>query len=102
MTISNIDEEDVNWFLKDDEIKKEGIFMIEHSKGTLRSKEKLEFKVSFNPYTVGEYHHKLPLFITSSKVKEPLKYVDVILKGTSSLPMLYFNKREVIMPVVPL
>jgi hypothetical protein len=26
----------------------------------------------------------------------------VILKGTASLPMIYFNKREVIMPVVPL
>lgn len=53
VTISNIDEEDVNWHLKDDEIKKEGIFNIEVTKGTLKSKEKLEFKVSFNPYTVG-------------------------------------------------
>jgi hypothetical protein len=41
VTISNIDEEDVNWFLKDDEIKKEGIFQIEFNKGTLKSKEKL-------------------------------------------------------------
>lgn len=39
--ISNIDEEDVNWFLKDDEIKKEGIFQIEQTKGKLKSKEKL-------------------------------------------------------------
>ena len=53
VTISNIDEEDVNWHLKDDEIKKDGIFNIEVTKGTLKSKEKLEFKVSFNPYTVG-------------------------------------------------
>lgn len=51
---------------------------------------------------MGEYNHKLPLFITSKKVKDPLKYVDVVLKGTASLPMIYFNKREVIMPVVPL
>ena len=93
VTISNIDEEDVNWHLKDEEIKKDGIFQIDVIKGTLKSKEKLEFKVSFNPYTVGDYHHKLPLYITSSKLKEPLKYVDVILKGTASLPMLYFNKR---------
>ena len=75
---------------------------LHYIEGKLKSKEKLEFKVSFNPYTVGEYNYKLPLYITSKKVKEPLKYVDVILKGTASLPMLYFNKREVIMPVVPL
>lgn len=31
-----------------------------------------------------------------------MKYVDVIFKGTASLPNLFFNKREVIMPVVPL
>lgn len=93
VTISNIDEEDVNWHLRDDEIKKEGIYQIDVTKGTLKSKEKLEFRVSFNPYTVGEYNHKLPLYITSSKLKEPLKYVDVLLKGTASLPMLYFNKR---------
>jgi len=78
------------------------VFQIEVTKGVLKSKEKLEFKVSFNPYTVGDYSYKLPLYITSSKVKEQLKYVDVVLKGVSCLPMLYFNKREVIMPVVPL
>ena len=38
VTISNIDEEDVNWHLKDDEIKKDGIFNIEVTKGTLKSK----------------------------------------------------------------
>ena len=53
VTISNIDEEDVNWHLQDDDIKKEGIYQIDVTKGTLKSKEKLEFRVSFNPYTVG-------------------------------------------------
>jgi hypothetical protein len=51
---------------------------------------------------VGQYNHRLPLFIKSAKLKEPLKYVDIVLIGTSSLPMLYFNKREIMMPVVPL
>jgi hypothetical protein len=67
--ISNIDEEEVEWQLKDDEIKKEGIFQVDVTGGTLKSKEKLEFKVSFNPFAVGEYEHKLPLFIKSKKVK---------------------------------
>ena len=44
----------------------------------------------------------MPLYITNPKLIEPIKYVDVIFKGVSSLPNLYFNKREVIMPVVPL
>ena len=30
-----------------------------------------------------------------------MKYVDVFFKGTASLPNLFFNKREVILPVVP-
>ena len=69
VTISNIDEEDVNWTLNDDQIKKDGIFQIEVTKGILKSKDKLVFKVNFNPYTVGQYNHKLPLYITSNKVK---------------------------------
>ena len=44
----------------------------------------------------------MPLFITNKTLTEPSKYVDVIFRGTSSLPNLYFNKRQVIMPVVPL
>jgi len=42
------------------------------------------------------------LFIHSKKITQHLKYVDVVLKGTASLPNIFFNKREVIMPVVPL
>lgn len=44
----------------------------------------------------------MPLFIRNKTLPEPIKYVDVVFKGTSSLPNLFFNKREVIMPVVPL
>lgn len=44
----------------------------------------------------------MPLYIKNKTLPEPLKYVDVIFKGTASLPNLFFNKREVIMPVVPL
>lgn len=44
----------------------------------------------------------MPLFIKNKTLTEPVKYVDVVFKGTASLPNLFFNKREVIMPVVPL
>jgi hypothetical protein len=66
---------------------------VSQTKGKVKPKEKLEIKVSFNPYQVGEYHHKLPLYIHSSKIPVPIKYVDVIMKGTASLPNIYFNKR---------
>ena len=41
VTISNIDEEEVEWELKDDEIRKEGIFQMDVTSGILKSKEKL-------------------------------------------------------------
>lgn len=44
----------------------------------------------------------MPLFIKNKTLSEPLKYVDVVFKGSASLPNLFFNKRQVIMPVVPL
>ena len=44
----------------------------------------------------------MPLYIKNKTLPEPIKYVDVVFKGTASLPNLFFNKREVIMPVVPL
>lgn len=88
--------------MDDSEIQKDGIFEISQNKGKVKSKERLEIKVSFNPFQVGDYHHKLPLFILSKKITQPLKYVDVIMKGTASLPNIFFNKREIIMPVVPL
>lgn len=88
--------------MDDSEIQKDGIFEISQNKGKAKPKERLEIKVSFNPFQVGDYHHKLPLFIRSKKITQPLKYVDVIMKGTASLPNIFFNKREIIMPVVPL
>lgn len=53
----------------------------------------MELRASFNPYTVGEFSYKLPLFLYNKSLAEPLKYVDVIVKGTASLPNLFFNKR---------
>ncbi len=93
MFIENIDDDEVEWELHDGEIQKEGIFELSQTKGKVKPKEKLEIKVSFNPYQVGDYSHKLPLFIHSKKIAQPLKYVDVIMKGTASLPNIFFNKR---------
>ena len=71
--IENIDEEEVEWELDDSEIQKEGIFELAQTRGKVQPKQKPEIKVSFNPYQVGEYHHKLPLFIHSKKITQPLK-----------------------------
>jgi len=39
--ISNIDDEDVEWEVKDEELKKDGIFNIEVTKGLLKAKQTL-------------------------------------------------------------
>lgn len=62
----------------------------------------MELRATFNPLAVGEYSFKLPLFLKGKKFPEAIKYVEVIMKGTATLPNLFFNKREVLLPVVPL
>lgn len=93
ITVSNIDKESVEWELHDDAIKSDGIFTLEANKGKMEPGETIELRASFNPYAVGEYEYRMPLFIKNKTLGEALKYVDVIFKGTSSLPNLFFNKR---------
>ena len=52
----------------------------------------------FNPRYPGEYSHNLPIYLEG--LNKP--YMNIILKGTAALPRLLFDRREVILPPVPL
>ncbi|EGR27619.1 hypothetical protein IMG5_193180 [Ichthyophthirius multifiliis] len=51
---------------------------------------------------VGPGEQKIPLFIDDPEIKTNSSYVDIILKGEGAFPKLLFDRKEVIMPVVPL
>jgi hypothetical protein len=50
----------------------------------------------------GYYCHKVPLFIFSEEKGTYHQEAEIRLEGEGKYPSLYFNRRELIMPVVPL
>lgn len=56
-------------------------------------------RVTFNPLESKEYLTKVPLYIDNDKVKP---YLMIEFKGEGAEARIYFDRREVILPPVPL
>jgi hypothetical protein len=55
----------------------------------------------FNPRYSGDYETALPLFLDDAAYNGKA-YLDLIIKGTAAEPRLLYDRREVILPPVPL
>jgi hypothetical protein len=60
-------------------------------------------KVSFNPRNPNFYEKKLPIYIENdADFHKGQPVMDLVLRGTSARPKLIFDRRELLLPVVPL
>lgn len=103
ITLSNPDKRDVQWRIDVSPLRSDKIFDVEPSEGTVPSGQQQNIKVKFNPYGPGQFDQTVQLYILSDPEINPnLPYVDLSMTGSGAYPRLLFDKKEVILPVVPL
>lgn len=100
----------VKWEFLTDELEREGIFMVKEKSGILS--ENIDASIctvqfSFSPQTKMKYIRKVILLTKvldddGDEMMESEAKKTITLIGEGTLPRLYFDKRELILPVVPL
>eukprot|EP01064_Diplonema_japonicum_P004662 TRINITY_DN13060_c0_g1_i1.p1 TRINITY_DN13060_c0_g1~~TRINITY_DN13060_c0_g1_i1.p1 ORF type:complete len:2889 (+),score=686.18 TRINITY_DN13060_c0_g1_i1:67-8733(+) len=100
LRLTNEVEGDLEWDLviPDDPALAE-IFRASPNSGTLASGHTSSVQVSFSPAEVKSYQMKVGVCLDGDKES---KYMDLIISGQGANPALTFDRREVIMTVVPL
>lgn len=79
-------------------LEKREIFTVIPTQGTIDPQVPVTIKVSFKPQGNEKYTEELPLYIE----EESKPYTMIKLVGEGAYPKLLFDRREVIMPIVPL
>lgn len=98
VVLSNPEKKAVQWRFDLTSIALDRVFSITPSEGRLECGQTFRVKASFNPTIQGEYTRNIPVYID----REEVAYLNLVLKGSAARPKLLFDRREVILPVVPL
>ena len=90
------------YFVTSDEFKEEGIFDIVDKEGIIPQDQDIfaNIKFTFTPREKKQYKTQVTLVVKDSDGKEINKTIR--LEGEGLLPRIYFDKRELILPIVPL
>lgn len=100
ITLMNSDYENtVQFFFDVNDLETDKVFSLLPSEGNLKPGETIILEASFNPFTQMNYEKKASLFINGEKEKS---YLTLTFKGNGAYPKLVFDRREIVMPVVPL
>lgn len=79
-------------------IKRKEVFTVIPTQGTIDSQVPVTIKVSFKPVGNEKYEEEVPLYLED----DGKPYATIRLKGEGAYPKILFDRREVIMPIVPL
>ena len=99
ITILNSDENAMKFNFDTSDLEMDKVFSIVPSEGVLKAGEQLIIEAFFNPFTQMNYERKAGLFLNGETEKS---YIDLTFKGNGAYPKLIFDRREIIMPIVPL
>jgi hypothetical protein len=117
--LHNADDNVIDWEIDvDDKLVKQGIFAIEPTRGTLRPEQECLVRVSFMPAEPMEYKSELDVFMSPPRnpdqpadeydSQQPLppdhtkRYLSLRLRGCGTVPKLTFDRKEIVLPIVPL
>jgi hypothetical protein len=98
ITFTNSQLKPISFRIDTSAIEKKEVFSIIPVTGTIDPQVPVTVKVSFKPQGNEKYTVELPLYIEDD-VKP---YTVIKLRGEGAYPKLLFDRREVIMPIVPL
>lgn len=95
---SNPDIYPLRWKLDPLSTEAARIFTIKPSEGYLEPAASVTVRASFNPLQPVEYEEKIKLYLDQSS--EP--YLILTLRGEGAVPRISFDRRYVVLPIVPL
>eukprot|EP00698_Gefionella_okellyi_P007756 TRINITY_DN1898_c0_g1_i1.p1 TRINITY_DN1898_c0_g1~~TRINITY_DN1898_c0_g1_i1.p1 ORF type:complete len:2231 (+),score=540.36 TRINITY_DN1898_c0_g1_i1:707-6694(+) len=99
ITVQNDDMETITWRLDASaENIQNGIFRVEPKEGSLEPGQSAEIRVIFTPRDSVVYTARIPSYINGADQV----YMELEISGTGIYPMLTFDKREVMLPIVPI
>ena len=100
ITISNPDAKSIFWKFDSSQLAAQNkVFQIIPFEGRIDGGSTTIIKVSFNPLIPDYYQQAVNLYLDGDESKP---YMTVEIKGQGAFPRLIFDRREIILPVVPL
>jgi hypothetical protein len=100
MSISNPDPRTpLIFFIDCKALEKDLVFNLTTQEGIVDPGCTTEITISFKPVTPGIWEAKLPLYLNEDRFKPKS---ELTLKGESANPRILFDRREIILPIVPL
>lgn len=100
MSISNPDPRThLEFFIDCSSLEKDMVFNLNVQEGVVEPGCCTEITISFKPIIPGVWESKLPLFLNEDRINPT---TEITLKGESANPRILFDRREVILPTVPL
>jgi hypothetical protein len=89
----------IKWRVDKDVFEKSRVFQMNPVEGVLEAGSSSTVRVTFNPLEPEEYVLRVPLFLDDEKDKA---YLEIEFRGEGADAKIYFDRREVILPTVPL
>lgn len=89
----------VRFFIDTKELDDSKEFHLSKTEGVVAPKSSIDIIIEFRPTIPKEYIFKLPLYVDDEKT---IPKAIITLKGESAFPRILFDRREVILPMVPL
>lgn len=99
VNISNPDHVPLTWSIDKEVLDSQKVFQISPTEGRLDPNSGAAIRVTFNPLEPTEYGTQVPLYLDGDTSKP---YLIIELKGEGTEPKIFFDRREIILPVVPL
>jgi hypothetical protein len=87
------------FFIDTTELEEHKVFHLSKAEGVVPPKDNIPIQIDFRPTKPKDWFFKLPLYVDDDR-HTPKAYIT--LKGVSAFPRILFDRREVIMPIVPL
>ena len=97
--ISNPDHVPLTWTIDKEALEAQKVFQISPTEGRLDPNSGGTIRITFTPVEPVEYFEKVPLYLDGETDKP---YLIVELRGEGTEPKIFFDRREIILPVVPL
>jgi len=99
INLCNPDLRVLKWCIDTKKLDDDQIFSLLPNSGSLQPGEQVEIKAVFNPYKDGTFEQCAELYIDDNLDKSQ---ISIRLKGEGLFPRITFDRREIILPIVPL
>ena len=100
LRVSNPDSSQAaRFFIDTTELEEHKVFHLSKTEGVVPPKSSVDIIIEFRPTKPKDWQFKLPLYVDDDR-NNPRAVIT--LKGVSAFPRILFDRREIIMPIVPL